>query len=284
MQGLTEQKHHWPALEIIVFDDCSTNLEIQSRNRTLANGLNNLHYKELATNVGRSRIRNLMAVQSQYSHLILLDADSRLPDTQFLERYYQLSQYEVVYGGTIYPKKPEHKELQLHYRVGLSREAHPALLRNRKPYRYFTLNNVMVSRKLLIEYPLYNQLKSYGHEDTLWVQHLKAVNIPVLHTDNPVEHTGLEQAVRFLEKSKEAIENLYLLYSNGLLLQETPLLRQWKQKRVPWLTLVSDDVMNRLLIGLKRQLCRYNMPIALFDVYKLLCLEQAHRQFRRATF
>ncbi len=277
ISGLVQQQHRWPALEIIVFDDCSPDEAIKSKNRILLEKNPDIQYVELNANVGRSQIRNLMARKAIYSHLLLLDADSFIHNPDFLEKYLQLYDKQVVYGGTCYPNKPESRELMLHYWVGLHREAHKASFRQRDPYRYFTLNNVMVQRSLILDMPLYDQLKSYGHEDTLWVQQLEAKQVLVEHLDNPVEHTGLEPVEQFLKKSKQAVSNLELLSSLGLLLKETPLLKLWKNKRVPWLTLVVDSLLNGVVGLIRKQLMRYHRPLFLFDLYKLLCLEQAYR-------
>jgi hypothetical protein len=46
-------------------------------------------------------------------------------------------------------------------------------------------------------------LKTYGHEDTLLGYDLFRNGIEIFHIDNPVEHTGLEDSSVLLRKPKQ---------------------------------------------------------------------------------
>ena len=62
------------AYEILCFDDCSMEI-FRKENRQLDHEFG-ISYLELSENLGRSKIRNLLAKQSRYEHWIFLDGDS----------------------------------------------------------------------------------------------------------------------------------------------------------------------------------------------------------------
>ena len=72
----------------------------------------------------------------------------------------------------------------------------------------------MIEKRVFEEIPFREEIRNYGHEDTLLGFDLYRKGVEVRHIDNPVEHTGLEDAVIFLEKSKSALKNLYLISQN----------------------------------------------------------------------
>ena len=51
-------------------------------------------------------------------------------------------------------------------------------------------------------------LSGYGYEDTMLALELKALNVSILHMDNPTRHLGLEAASEFIEKTGQAMLNL----------------------------------------------------------------------------
>ncbi len=78
--------------EIICLDDASTvfvaeNLVVQQ--------LQNTQYQILQTNVGRSKIRNLLAQKAQYDWLLYLDADVMPKHHDFIERYISFLNDEI---------------------------------------------------------------------------------------------------------------------------------------------------------------------------------------------
>ena len=54
-------------------------------------------------------------------------------------------------------------------------------------------------------------IKNYGHEDTLLGYDLSRAGIEIFHINNPLEHIGLEDSVVFIEKTKTALQSLFLI-------------------------------------------------------------------------
>ena len=219
--ALQAQQTNWPgAVEIILLDDGSRE-EFQNLNRPLAQSAGVIYW-ELPQNVGRAAIRNALVVGAQHPWLLLLDNDSLLPDTRFLARYaaaVAASQpTEIFIGGTAYEVlPPADPALLLRWRYGRAREMRPAAQRQSAPYAQLTINNALLRANLLHRFPLDERLTGYGHEDTLLGQQLAAAAVPLRHLDNPVLHDGLEPASVFLEKSRQAVQNLaYVLQHDGL--------------------------------------------------------------------
>ena len=57
----------------------------------------------------------------------------------------------------------------------------------------------------------YEELKQYGHEDTLLSFQLKNAGINILHIDNSLIHEGIELNREYLDKVKLSLENLSML-------------------------------------------------------------------------
>ena len=69
--------------EIIVADDCSTT---KLSKLQLIIELSNCHLIKPQQNLGRAKIRNFLADQSQYNHLLFLDSDSFPANDNFLKK------------------------------------------------------------------------------------------------------------------------------------------------------------------------------------------------------
>lgn len=169
---------------------------------------------QLPSNIGRSAIRNLLAREATYTWLLFLDCDSGIPDSSFLIEYLANTGIEqVVCGGRFYGKASENKsEWKLHRKYGIKREQHPAGIRNKNPYRSFMTNNFLIHQNIFRLIGGFDeQVREYGHEDTLFGYQLEKKEICLTHIDNPVEHLELETNREFIHKSLQAAENLALI-------------------------------------------------------------------------
>lgn len=173
---------------------------------------------QAATNLGRVGIRNLLARQAETEWLLFLDVDSVIPDSDFIRRYQKASsQADVVAGGTLYTPEQEGAG-SLRHRYGMGREMVPASLRQEHPYARLALNNLLIRREAFFSAGgLDTGIQGYGHEDTLLGRQLERIRARILHIDNPVLHTGLEDDARFIAKSEEGARNLARLYKAGKL-------------------------------------------------------------------
>ncbi len=201
--------------EIRCYDDGSVP-SVKEVNRPLQH-LPGVVYKELPLNLGRSKIRNLLANEAKYEYLLFMDCDSKVVKADYIKCYLdKISSDAVISGGRIYKSiAPSDPALKLHWAFGKHREEIPAEQRALDPYRSFMTNNYLIPKSIALDTPFEEQLNQYGHEDTLFGMHLKEKGVPIMHIDNPLEHIGLEQHSIFLEKTKKSIENLWLLYRQG---------------------------------------------------------------------
>lgn len=195
--------------EIRVYDDGSTD-EIKKRNRIIEKQTNVI-YRELDKNIGRAAIRNKMGLESKYNYLLFIDSDSKLVNENYLETFLKNAKpNRVLCGGTAYSKeKPKEPEKFLRWFYGSHREAISAETRNSKKGFIITSNNFLIEKKVFENIHFRENIKNYGHEDTLLGYDLYSNKIDIFHIDNPVEHIGLEDAGIFLEKTKTALQNLH---------------------------------------------------------------------------
>jgi hypothetical protein len=264
-------------VEIVLLDDASE-ARFREKNRVMRDW-KGVAYQELTQNVGRARIRNLLAQIAQYDYLLFRDGDSKVVREDYLLKYLENCQpNKVLYGGRVYQDTPpEAEDLHLHWFVGKAREEKTVAQRQKQPYHAFMTNNYVVPKAVQLAIPFEERLRQYGHEDTLFGLQLQAADVKILHLNNPLEHIGLEKTAVFLEKNRKAIQNLVLL-SKGYPNMETRLLqvaqrlqrlrldglllRQFRQKAKKW----------------ESQLQKKHPNLTFFDLWKLgVLLEEMNK-------
>lgn len=216
--------------EIICMDDESLQ-SFKNSNQKISD-ISNVKYIELDKNIGRARIRNLLAEKSQYQHLLFIDADSRIIRDDFVSKYMSnLKDTDVIYGGTNYSiSGTEDKEYLLHWKYASRYEALDYSKRNEKPYLAFMSNNFLIKKDILINIKFDESHTGYGYEDTLFAEKLHNNSIEIKHIDNPVEHTGLSKTESFILKTDEAMKNLAMMYHNNSF-PETRMISFYKKMR-----------------------------------------------------
>lgn len=192
--------------EIIVFDDsssssfCAYNKQIRS--------LNNVIYKELDKNYGRTTIRQLLAYEAKNKWLLFLDCDSRIIHPDFLQRYIAMFKTEaadVYAGGRVYPERPSECDKRLHWKYGTRKES----IKGSKTSLH--TNNFSIRKEIFLQLSFPKFLESYGHEDT-WIKiELESNGKKLVHISNPVEHIHIEETETLLNKTQLALQNLYQL-------------------------------------------------------------------------
>ena len=193
-------------VEILVFDDHSPQVFGNAE-------LPGIGYERLAENVGRSKIRNLLAERARYPYLLFLDADASVVRADFLQTYINaLESNTVLCGGLTYAAQPPtDPALLLRWHYGQQREVRPLYERQRAPYASFSSFNFGIPRDIFHALRFDESLTEYGHEDTLFGRELQHRNIPIHHLDNPLRHDGLEPADVFLNKTATAVRGLIRL-------------------------------------------------------------------------
>jgi len=203
--------------EIICIDDASTNYCVENDKLKLQN---NVILNKLTANVGRSKIRNLLAKKAKYNWLLFLDSDVLPSDNFFVKTYlkYVNNNHEKVFcGGIIYQENKPEKSKILRWKYGKQREEVSALVRQEKPYRYFFGANCLIHKSIFKQIVFNENLSNYGYEDLLFIESARVKNISVFHIDNPVLHLGIEVNALFLNKTKSAIRNLVYMYNHRLI-------------------------------------------------------------------
>ena len=167
-------------------------------------------------NIGRAATRNKLAMEAVGEYLLFIDADMMLPGTAetYLLRYVSsMGSAQVICGGITYSDSPPgDPDKLLRWRYGKWREQKCAAERNRKPHSDFSTFNVLIAKSVFSRIRFYEDLKQYGHEDTLLSYQLKNAGINILHIDNSLVHEGLESNQEYLDKIKLSVENLSMLY------------------------------------------------------------------------
>ncbi len=259
--------------EIVIVDDAS-NEKYKARNREL-NKLNNVNYKELTNNLGRSKIRNYLVNLAKYENLLFLDCDSGIENKDFVKKYIPyLKSHHVIYGGRKYCSEgPKDNVHALHWVHGFKREQIPASVRSLEPNKSFMTNNFVISKSVFNKIRFNEEIKGYGHEDTLFGYELYKNKIAIKHIDNPVEHIGLEPNQVFIRKTKEGIKNLLkILKINGYekrLMKDVTLLSYYKIVRLLKLDILLTFIYAKFEPIFLRNLLSRKPNLFLFDLYKL---------------
>lgn len=256
--------------EILVLDDASTH-EITSEENSKINRLAHCNFEILSENIGRSKIRNLLAEKANYNWLLFLDADTYPSSSEFIAKY--LAAFSegdsVVFGGIEYPEKTA-KIFSLRHKYGCERESIPLSERLKNPYRSFITMGFAIKKDVFKTIKFNENLVGYGYEDSVFGHELQKNNISFLHIDNPIIHLNLETNEDFLKKSELALQNLLAFYQAGVIDNETVKILK------TYLKLKN----NNLLFGVrwffkiskKSLLKNLNSPkpsLFLFDLYRL---------------
>jgi GT2 family glycosyltransferase len=204
--------------EIIVIDDASTNQDtiIENQNISL---IDNCHYIALNKNIGRSKIRNLLARKAKYSWLLFLDADTIPVDKNLISNYLQYlnTEEKVVYGGIRYQDKRPADELLLRWVYGRDREAIQYKIRERNAYLSLLTMNFAISKSVFDKVVFNETITRYGYEDVLFSYNVSQQNIKIQHIHNPICHLGLEESAKFIRKTEDALGVLKYLITNNLI-------------------------------------------------------------------
>lgn len=202
--------------EIIIIDDCSSvifeeNLKIKK--------LRHASYTKLDCNIGRSKIRNMLAKKAQFNWLLFLDADVLPKEKNFIANYIKNinSEEKAVNGGLLYQKNKPEKSKLLRWVYGKKREAIDYSSRSKKPYLSFLTLNFLIHKSIFEAVRFNESIPNLRHEDTLFSYNLMQNNILIEHIDNPIYHYGLDDFQIAIKKEKESLHNLKYLIDNKLL-------------------------------------------------------------------
>ena len=253
--------------EIVVIDDASRE-EIKQSNQNVA-GSGAVVYEELPCNVGRFKIRQVLASRARYPWLLFIDGDSSIPNNTFLQDYYEALNKgaAVIIGGRIYPRvKPEQCQKMLHWKYGKNREDIV------KQKQGFLTNNFCIQKQVFGQLQQPHHCSGYGHEDTWMGMQLDQLGARFLYINNPVVHNEIEDVSIFLGKTGEALENLKMIsqtVDEALLARHVRLFRWFCRLRKMKLLKPLVKLVAATESGIVRNLSSCNPSLLLFDLYRL---------------
>lgn len=256
--------------EIIGVNDASS--KFISENQSLSK-IENFRLINLEKNIGRSKIRNLLKDEATFDWMLYLDSDVIPQKETFVNTYLNCiksNKSKLYFGGIINKKnKPKDNEM-LRWSYGKKREDINYKLRQKKPYQFFLASNFLVHRSIF-DLCLFNEdIVKYGYEDFVFSEELRNNGVKITHIDNCVYHLGIDKSEVFLEKTKEAIENLHKLKDRKILeSDEMRILKVAKKTNdfnLTWFFSGLFKLFNSLFeINLKGK----RPSLIIFDLYKL---------------
>ena len=257
--------------EILCVDDASDNKEIQLENIKVQS-ISNCSFEVLPDNVGRSKIRNILAQKAKFEKLIFLDADVLPKPKGFIKTYLNsIDLNDISFGGILYPEISDSLKKSLHYKYGKKREALSFKQRQNVNDNSFTSANFAIKKKLFKNVKFNETIKTYGFEDVIFSKDLVNKGYKITQIDNPVVHYGiLENNNDFILKEQESLETLHKLYENKttdtknvkliryyILLKRVGIINLYQN----FFKLIKKNLLNNL---------RSNKPsLLLFDLYRL---------------
>jgi glycosyltransferase involved in cell wall biosynthesis len=268
--------------EILIGDDGSS-AEYREKYRSLEGDGVKLVISE--KNIGRAAIRNRLALEAKGDFLLFIDADAMLPGTAeayMLKWLPMMKAYRVLCGGTLYHESPPgDPDKLLRWKYGKRKEQLKAAERNKHPHVSFSTFNVLIDKSVFSKIRFNEELKQYGHEDTLMGYQLKKAGIDILHIDNGLMHEGLESNKEFLSKTKLGIENLSKLYDNvtdkKAFSETVRILRVYNRLRFFRLTRILAGIFIRYRDRMEIKLDSSNTSLRLFGFYKT-CMFCTYRE------
>lgn len=254
--------------EIICFDDGST-ISHKEKNQVISD-YDKVQYKELAENLGRAKIRNALGAAAKFEYLLFMDADAKVIQEDFIQQYVShLSSNTLLYGGCVYKSNPPtNSKHLLHYYYGKNREETLTEERKLSPYKSFKTFNFVVPKAIFSKINFEESITQYGHEDTLFGNCLEQQAIPILHINNPLEHTGLEPTSTFLRKQQQALDTLYQLYQDQKH-PSTRLIRVFERSYNLGIHSYISSILQQLTPFIEKELYKKKPKIFFLDLYKL---------------
>ena len=231
---------------------------------------------QLDVNIGRSKIRNAFLEYTSADYLLFLDCDAQIVRSDFLSMYLEfikVNRPKVLFGASIYQKESPPMNYRLRWKYGSMIESKSFQFRISAPQLGFKTNNFLVDRNILKSYPFNELITGYGHEDTLFGFELEQNGISICHIDNPVLNAHLDSNSQFLNKTDEALNNLFHIWElsekNESLLERLNILKVYfKHER----NLILSITLRCLIRPLRFLLERGVSSLTLFNLYKLAYL------------
>lgn len=256
------------ACEIIVGDDASDNLQTLQANREACAACG-VRLIEMAKNVGKANLDNLLADESAGEWLMFIDDDAELCTDDFVAQCVKdRTLADVVCGLLVTPGggAPEGCELRYRYEHAATAKRTVAA-RKRHPYDNFTTFNPIMSREAFDATGFDPRCTDYGFEDVLFGHEIEKQGLTIAHTDTPLVHTGIDTNASFLDKTERATATLLRL--GHPLTDHVGASRTAKKLHRIGLEGLTRLMLTPLLPAIRRHLLGRRPNLTLFNVYKL---------------
>jgi GT2 family glycosyltransferase len=239
-------------------------------------------------NIGRAAIRNRLAVEAMGDYLLFIDADTMFPGTAesyLLKWLPMINTARVICGGVIYPDTPPgDPDKMLRWKYGRMKEQKKASEKNKHPHSSFSTFNVLIDKSVFSKIRFNEELRQYGHEDTLLGYQLKKAGIDILYIDNGLIHEGLESNREYLNKTKLSIENLSQLYDKvtdkKTFSESVRMLRVYNRLNALQLTRILAGIFIRYRDRMEIRLDSSKISLNLFSFYRI-CMFCTYREIHR---
>ena len=256
--------------EIICIDDASP--PFKSNNNSISS-LSNCSFTKLSQNIGRSKIRNLLATKSNYDWLLFLDCDTFPENSLYIANYINQinkSAKNAFFGGIIYSKDKPNPDQLLRWVYGQKRESTALQQRIKEPYKTALVSNFSIKKSVFQAVLFDEKIISYGYEDFYFIYSLKNRNIDVLHIENPLFHLNLDTSALFLSKTKMALETLLTVSkANSSIETDTKIIKTHKTLCLLKMDHLVSKLFQRLKSKLEKNLTSKKPSLLLFDSYKI---------------
>ena len=260
--------------EIIVIDDGSTAARMVEVNRSISR-MPFCRHIALTENQGRSKVRNLLAREAKYECLLFIDCKHSLPDGEFIRRYVEASDNDVVDGGIIIQGDPHLLRGNLRFLYEKSAEAaHTVEKRREDEYRDFHTANFMARRIVMNRCCFDETITRYGYEDVLFGKQLRAEGIRITHIANPVGFGHFDSNKSFVSKTEDGM--LTLLENADKLEGYSTLLYIYNKVgafHLHWLLRLVHRLLGKLM---RKNLIGRKPSLAVFKIYKITYFASLH--------
>ncbi|MES2574154.1 MAG: glycosyltransferase [Bacteroidota bacterium] len=264
--------------EIIIIDDSSTAFVLENKK---INTLQHSRYELLENNIGRSKIRNLLAKKATYNWLLFLDADVFPKNKNFISTYISHinNEEKIVNGGLLYQESKPKKIKLLRWIYGKNREALDYKTRAKNPYLSSLTLNFLIHKSIFEKVSFNETIPNLRHEDTLFSYNLMQKKIKIEHIENPIYHYGIDDFEIAIRKENESLYALKYLIDNKLLPPDYVRISKLlsKIKKLNLLSVFSFFHKISRLAFLKN-LASNNPSLFIFDLYRLSYLCQLENE------
>ena len=219
-------------------------------------------------NVGRARIRNILAQEARGKDILFIDSDAVAEHDDILQLYSQaLRESPVVCGGLYHPEAPLTSSCTLRHRYERAADKQrSAKERNRAPYDKFTTFCFAIRRELFLDIKFDERIINYGYEDTIFGYELRRRGVQIKHIDAPLMHIGLESNKVYLAKVEESLRTLTQLEET---IAPTALLRFYNRLKKWHLTSITAAAWRVLHPILRVNLLGKHPSLTLLNIYKI---------------